>query len=73
MHFHGKHFQVLERKGGRGKLIATEKGWKYTVMLLPGEKVSVITTFSPFKGKYVLHCHNLEHEDSGMMQNLEIV
>ncbi len=73
MHFHGNHFQILERTGGRGKLIATEKGWKDTVMLLPGEKVSVITTFSQFKGKYVLHCHNLEHEDSGMMQNFEIV
>ncbi len=73
MHFHGNHFQVLERTGGRGKLSVTEKGWKDTVMLLPGEKVSVITTFSQFKGKYVLHCHNLEHEDSGMMQNFEIV
>jgi FtsP/CotA-like multicopper oxidase with cupredoxin domain len=73
MHFHGNHFQILERKGGRGKLIATEKGWKDTVMLMPGEKVKVITSFSHFKGKYVLHCHNLEHEDSGMMLNFEIV
>ena len=73
MHFHGNHFQILERTGGRGKLIATEKGWKDTVMLMPGEKVKVITTFSQFKGKYVLHCHNLEHEDSGMMLNFEIV
>ena len=72
MHFHGNHFQVLERTGKRG-IIATEKGWKDTVMLLPGEKVKVITTFSQFKGKYVLHCHNLEHEDSGMMLNFEIV
>ena len=72
MHFHGNHFQVLERKGGRGKLIATEKGWKDTLLLMPGEKVKVITTFSQFKGKYVLHCHNLEHEDSGMMLNFEI-
>ena len=73
MHFHGNHFQILERTGGRGELIATEKGWKDTVMLMPGEKVKVITTFSQFKGKYVLHCHNLEHEDSGMMLNFEIV
>jgi len=73
MHFHGNHFQIIERTGGRGKLIATEKGWKDTVLLLPGEKVNVITTFSQFKGKYVLHCHNLEHEDSGMMLNFEIV
>jgi blue copper oxidase len=73
MHFHGNHFQILERTGGRGKLTATEKGWKDTVLLMPGEKVKVITTFSQFKGKYVLHCHNLEHEDSGMMLNFEIV
>ena len=72
MHFHGNHFQVLERTGKRG-IIATEKGWKDTVLLMPGEKVKVITTFSQFKGKYVLHCHNLEHEDSGMMLNFEIV
>ena len=72
MHFHGNHFQILERTGGRGKLIATEKGWKDTVMLMPDEKVKVITSFSQFKGKYVLHCHNLEHEDSGMMLNFEI-
>ena len=73
MHFHGNHFQILERTGGRGKLIATEKGWKDTVMLMPGEKVKVITTFSQFKGRYVVHCLNLEHEDSGMMLNFEIV
>ena len=72
MHFHGNHFQVLTRTGKRG-IIATEKGWKDTVLVMPGEKVKVITTFSQFKGKYVLHCHNLEHEDSGMMLNFEIV
>jgi blue copper oxidase len=72
MHFHGNHFQILERTGGRGKLLATENGWKDTVLLLPGETVKIITTFSQFKGKYVLHCHNLEHEDSGMMLNFEI-
>ena len=72
MHFHGNHFQVLERSGKRG-IIATETGWKDTVLVMPGEKVKVITTFSELKGKYVLHCHNLEHEDSGMMLNFQIV
>ena len=72
MHFHGNHFQVLTRTGKRG-IIATEKGWKDTVLVMPGEIVKVISTFSEFKGKYVLHCHNLEHEDSGMMLNFEVV
>jgi blue copper oxidase len=73
MHIHALQFQVLERSGGRNGLIPTEGGWKDTVLLLPGEKVSVIMTFGQNKGKYVLHCHNLEHEDDGMMLQFEII
>lgn len=73
MHIHGVHFQVLDRIGGRGALIATETGWKDTVLCMPNEKVRVIMTFPQHKGKFVLHCHNLEHEDDGMMLNYEIV
>jgi len=73
MHIHALQFQVLDRTGGRNSLIATEKGWKDTVLLLPGEKVRVIMTFGQYKGKYVLHCHNLEHEDDGMMLQFEII
>ncbi len=73
MHIHGVQFQVLERMGGRGELIATEKGWKDTVLLMPGEKVRLIMTFPQYTGTFVLHCHNLEHEDDGMMLNYKIV
>ncbi len=73
MHIHGVQFQVLSRTGGRGSLIATEQGWKDTVLLMPGEKVKVIMTFPQDKGVFVFHCHNLEHEDDGMMLNYEIV
>jgi len=69
IHIHGVQFQVMERTGGRGALIATEKGWKDTILLLPGEKVKVIMVFPTYTGKFVLHCHNLEHEDDGMMLN----
>lgn len=72
MHIHGVQFQVLDRTGGRNTLIATEKGWKDTVLVMPQEKVRVIMTFPQNKGKFVLHCHNLEHEDSGMMLNYKI-
>lgn len=72
MHIHGVQFQVLDRAGGRDSLIASEKGWKDTILLLPGEKVRVIMTFSNNKGLYVLHCHNLEHEDDGMMLQFEV-
>lgn len=72
MHIHGVQFQVLDRTGGRGGLIASEKGWKDTILLLPGEKVRVIMTFNNNKGLFVLHCHNLEHEDDGMMLQFEV-
>lgn len=73
MHIHGMQFQVLDRTGGRNTLIPTENGWKDTVMLMPGEKVRTIMTFHQNKGKYVVHCHNLEHEEDGMMLQFEVV
>jgi blue copper oxidase len=73
MHIHGVQFQVVERTGGRNTLIASERGWKDTVLLMAGEKVKVIMTFPSNTGKFVFHCHNLEHEDDGMMLNYAIV
>lgn len=73
MHIHGVQFQVLERIGGRNEIIVSEKGWKDTVLLMPGEKVKVIMKFHEYKGVFVFHCHNLEHEDDGMMLNYEII
>lgn len=71
MHVHAVQFKVLDRSGPRG-LIPTETGWKDTVLVMPGETVRVIMKFDAQKGIYVYHCHNLEHEDHGMMANLEI-
>lgn len=73
MHIHGIQFQVLDRTGGRNTLIPTESGWKDTVMVMPGEKVRIIMIFHQNKGKYVVHCHNLEHEEDGMMLQFEVV
>jgi blue copper oxidase len=73
MHIHGVQFQLLERIGGRNKIIASEKGWKDTILLMPGEKVRTIMTFPDYTGVFVFHCHNLEHEDDGMMLNYRIV
>lgn len=73
MHIHGVQFQVLNRIGGRNSLIVSEKGWKDTVLVLPNEKVRVIMTFGLNLGVFILHCHNLEHEDNGMMLQFEIV
>jgi len=73
MHLHGVHFQVLERSGGRGQLIASESGYKDTVLVLPREKVKIIISFAKLEGVFVFHCHNLEHEDDGMMLQYQLV
>ncbi|MBK9488841.1 MAG: multicopper oxidase family protein [Haliscomenobacter sp.] len=72
MHLHAGSFQVLSRTGGRGLIEPWEYGWKDTVLAFPGEKVRIIVRFPDLKGKFVFHCHNLEHEDGGMMLNYEI-
>ena len=72
MHVHGVQFQVNERSGGRD-IQAHEKGWKDTILLLPNETAKVTMKFPDNKGKYMVHCHNLEHEDDGMMLQFEII
>lgn len=49
-----------------------ETGFKDTVLVLPGERVDVAMRFVR-PGVFLLHCHNLEHEDAGMMLNFEVV
>lgn len=65
VHVHLDPFQVL-RRGSRGPGPA-DAGWKDTVDLRPGEIVEVAVRFSDYAGRYLMHCHNLEHEDMGMM------
>ncbi|MBI5856847.1 MAG: multicopper oxidase domain-containing protein [Sphingobacteriales bacterium] len=72
MHIHAVQFQVLQRTGGRNQVIASEAGWKDTVLVMPGEIVKVIIPFEDYPGKFVFHCHNLEHEDDGMMLQYQL-
>jgi suppressor of ftsI/bilirubin oxidase len=84
-HIHGFQFQVLERQGSPAQqralsvndksLAASDLGWKDTVLVWPGETVCIAIDFThPFGGDqvYMIHCHNLEHEDQGMMLNLKV-
>jgi spore coat protein A, manganese oxidase len=70
MHTHGFLFRVLERSSGA--VPAAERGWKDTVPVRPGESVTVQPWFSPYPGRYVFHCHALEHGDFGMMLQMEV-
>ncbi len=80
MHIHGFQFRVLERRDSptQVKALATrnngllpqDMGLLDTVLVWPGESVRIALDFSHrFSGDqtYMFHCHNLEHEDTGMM------
>lgn len=73
MHIHGTQFQVLERLYGDWQIQPTDKSWKDTVFIGANETVRIILQFTAYKGTYLFHCHNLEHEDDGMMVNIEVV
>jgi FtsP/CotA-like multicopper oxidase with cupredoxin domain len=80
MHMHGESFQVIERQiSDSGKAAwdtisegFVDEGWKDTVLVMPGERVKVLRRFGDYPGLFLYHCHNLEHEDMGMMRNFEI-
>jgi FtsP/CotA-like multicopper oxidase with cupredoxin domain len=74
VHVHGASFQVVSRSGGRGQVFPWERGWKDTVLLNDKEAVEVLIRFDQYRSSlYLLHCHQLEHEDQGMMSNFEVV
>jgi FtsP/CotA-like multicopper oxidase with cupredoxin domain len=72
MHVHGVQFRILERRGGdvpaelREGLV--DSGWHDTFGIFPAERVRIALT-PELAGLYMYHCHNLEHEDGGMMRN----
>ncbi|MUN36669.1 multicopper oxidase family protein [Actinomadura litoris] len=70
VHLHLVGFRVLSRSGR--KPLPQDAGLKDTVSLRPGESAEIITRFDGYRGRYLFHCHNAEHEDMGMMANLEI-
>ncbi|MBC8145584.1 MAG: multicopper oxidase family protein [bacterium] len=71
IHIHGTQFQVVDRTTV-AQLAPVDMGWKDTVLVAGKETVRVLIRFSPFVGTYLLHCHNLEHEDDGMMINFSV-
>ncbi len=68
-HIHGTQFQVLSRNGDEPDL--NEQGWKDTIFVNSGETVRIIVQFN-YKGVFMYHCHILEHEEAGMMGQLEV-
>jgi len=82
MHMHAVQFKVIERVVDNPRIASgyenirdgyVDDGWMDTVLTWPGERVRVLVKFDHYAGLYLYHCHNLEHEDGGMMRNFEIM
>jgi spore coat protein A len=84
IHLHMVRFQVMDRRpfdlsvyqltgkvvftGPAVSLAANELGWKDTVRVDPMTVTRIIVKFEGYSGRYVWHCHMLEHEDNEMMR-----
>jgi spore coat protein A len=89
IHLHLVRFQILDRrafniaaywmhneityKGPAMPPEPGEAGWKDTVRADPGMVTRIIVRFEGFTGRYVWHCHVLEHEDNEMMRPFDVV
>ncbi len=77
MHLHGEQFQIVKREVNSHHQDTytsvanglVDSGWHDTTLVMPGEKVTFLKPFNDFKGMFMYHCHNLEHEDLGMMRD----
>jgi spore coat protein A, manganese oxidase len=89
IHLHLVKFQILDRRkfetfgflahrqvrltGPPVPPDATEAGWKDTVRAEPGMVTRIIAKFEGYPGRYVWHCHILEHEDNEMMRPFDVL
>lgn len=89
IHLHLVRFQILDRRqidtnaffdnrsvvfiGDAAPPEPSEAGWKDTVRVPPGTMTRIIIPFHGYTGRYVWHCHILEHEDNEMMRPYEVV
>jgi spore coat protein A len=89
IHLHLVRFQILDRRNfdvsaywAKGEVKYTgpamppdpsEAGWKDTVRADPGMVTRIIARFEGYPGRYVWHCHILEHEDNEMMRPYDVI
>ncbi len=67
-HLHGFQFQILDRDG----VPEPFRSWKDVVNVRKHERVRIAVRYTDFPGKWMFHCHILDHEDHGMMGLLEV-
>jgi FtsP/CotA-like multicopper oxidase with cupredoxin domain len=59
--------------GGDPQYVGLKGVWKDTLWIKPNYTITLRTRYERYIGEFVLHCHILDHEDAGMMQNIAIV
>ena len=84
-HIHVNPFQIVSIKDPKGNEVsvtgeaddpqyaATQGLWKDTLFVKQGYTITTRTRYERYIGEYVLHCHILDHEDQGMMQNIRVL
>ena len=67
-HLHGFQFQVLDRDG----VPEPYRAWKDMLNIPKHSAARIIVRYDDYPGKWMFHCHILDHEDHGMMGVLEV-
>jgi FtsP/CotA-like multicopper oxidase with cupredoxin domain len=70
VHIHFEEFRVLSRNGAAPPPLET--GRKDVVVLPGNNEVELFMRFRDFTGKYMIHCHNMNHEDNFMLVRWDI-
>jgi FtsP/CotA-like multicopper oxidase with cupredoxin domain len=83
-HIHVNPFQIKSIKRDGVEVLDTENedeksqyfgmknAWKDTLFVEQGTEITVYTRYKRYIGDFVMHCHILDHEDMGMMQNVRV-
>lgn len=71
-HIHVNPFEVYSIKDAAGKETLDAPVWRDTLILHEGWTVQARSSYTVYDGLFVQHCHILDHEDSGMMQLVEV-
>lgn len=70
-HLHEEQWQTIKRDGHGPP--PWERGLEDTWKLDPGESIVVAARFTDYTGKFMIHCHMLDHEDHGLMAQFEVM
>ena len=68
IHLHGMFFRLLARNGA-----AVDEPFFRDTVLVHGKEVVDIGVVPVDEGKWMMHCHILEHAEAGMMTMLDVV